>query len=221
MASDPRPPFGERVKDKLVRFGRRQAGQLRRRLNPPPFPAPAAGAALRLHVGCGMVDAPGYVNVDLLDAPHVHVQSSIDDLGVFPDACAELVYAAHCLEHFGFRHSRAVLAEWVRVLRPGGTLRVAVPDFAVIARAYAAGENLGVLQSLLLGGQDYRLNFHAAVFDEAHLRELLAASGIVDVRRWDPATADHHGFTDESAITCPMNGQRVPLSLNLEGRKAG
>ena len=218
MADEARPTFADRVKFQLLRLGRRNVGVLKRALRPPSWPA-ASDGRLRLHVGCGMVDAPEFVNVDLFAAPHVHVQTSIDDLSIFPDGCADLVYACHCLEHFGFRHSSSVLREWVRVLRPGGVLRIGVPDFAVIARAYGAGGSLRELQSLLLGGQDYRLNFHAAVFDEATLTALMNQAGIVDVHRWDPATVDHHAFTDESSITCPVGNETVPLSLNLEGRK--
>jgi SAM-dependent methyltransferase len=219
MAAEARPPIGERIKYKLLQFGRLNAGALRRRLHAPAFPVAPDGKLL-LHVGCGMVNAPGFVNIDLLEAPHVHVVRPIDDLSVFPDACADMVYACHCLEHFGFRRTRDLLEEWVRVLRPGGLLRLAVPDFSVIARAYASGASLRELQSLLLGGQDYRLNFHAAVFDEALLSEAMTGVGIANIQRWDARTTDHHDFTDESAITCPMgDGERVLLSLNLEGRK--
>lgn len=218
-AEQPRPPIGERIKYKLLQFGRLNAGALRRRLHAPAFPVAADGKLL-LHIGCGMVNAPGFLNIDLLEAPHVHVVRPIDDLSVFPDACADMVYACHCLEHFGFRRTRGLLEEWVRVLRPGGVLRLAVPDFSVIARAYAAGVSLGELQSLLLGGQDYRLNFHAAVFDEPLLRDAMANVGITDIRRWDAEDADHHDFKDESSITCPIGGgARALLSLNLEGRK--
>jgi SAM-dependent methyltransferase len=131
------------------------------------------------------------------------------------------VYASHCLEHFGYRHSRGVLAEWVRVLRPGGWLRIAVPDFAVIAAAYTAGARLPEIQGVLLGGQDYRLNFHAAVFDEALLRDLMTGAGLADIRRWDPETVEHHPFRDESSAVCQLGGGAgaVKVSLNLEGRK--
>jgi SAM-dependent methyltransferase len=219
MADEARPTLGDRVKYKVLQFGRRNVAGLKRRLRPPALPTSPDGK-LRIHVGCGSVDAAGFVNVDLLAAPHVHVQGPIDDLSVFPDGCADLVYACHCLEHFGFRHSRPVLEEWARVLRPGGLLRVAVPDFAVIARAYAAGGTIRELQSLLFGGEDYRLNFHAAVFDEAHLRELMAGVGLVDIHRWDAAAVDHHDFKDESSLTCRLGDSTVLLSLNLEGRRA-
>jgi SAM-dependent methyltransferase len=218
MSDEPRPTLGERVKDKVLRLGRRTAGAVVRQFKPPRFPASPDGR-MRLHVGCGMVEAAGFVNIDLMDAPHVHVQRPIDDLSVFPDGCAELVYASHCLEHFGYRHSRSVVAEWVRVLRSGGWLRVAVPDFAVMAQAYARGTPLRDIQGPLLGGQDYRLNFHGAFFDEPLLRELMTGAGLTEIRRWDPATADHHDFTDESGATCRFGSEAVSISLNLEGRK--
>jgi SAM-dependent methyltransferase len=218
MAEDARPTFGERLKGKALRFGRRGVGAFQRRLNPPRLPVSPDGR-LRLHVGCGMVNAAEFVNIDLIDAPHVHVQRAIDDLSLFADGCADLVYASHCLEHFGYRHTRSVLQEWVRVLGPGGVLRVAVPDFAVMAQAYAAGAPLPDIQGFLLGGQDYRLNFHAAVFDEPLLRDLLLGVGLTDVRRWDPETADHHDFRDESSATYRIGDVAVKLSLNLQARK--
>jgi len=126
MSDNPRPTFGERAKDKLIRLGRRRIGSFKRRFNPPSLPVSADGC-LRLHVGCGMVNAAGFVNIDMMDAPHVHIQKPIDDLSLFADGCADLVYASHCLEHFGYRHTLSVLQEWTRVLRPDGLLRVAVP----------------------------------------------------------------------------------------------
>ena len=215
----PRPTFGVRVQDKVVRIGRRGIGWFVRRLNPPRLPQ--SGGPLRLHLGCGMIDAPGYVNVDLLDAPHVHVQRPLDDLSVFPSGCADLVYACHCLEHFGYRHSRGVLEEWARVVRPGGVLRVAVPDFSVFARAYSEGTPLGEIEGWIMGGQDYRLNFHSALFDEVLLRALMSDVGLVDIRRWDPTVVEHHAFVDDSSQVFQSGSKTVPLSLNLEGIKKG
>lgn len=43
----------------------------------------------------------------------------------FPDRCFDYVYSSHCLEDFA--DTAGVLAEWVRVLRPGGRLVLYVP----------------------------------------------------------------------------------------------
>ena len=43
-----------------------------------------------------------------------------------PDASYDFLHASHCLEHM--RDPREALANWIRVLRPGGFLIVTVPD---------------------------------------------------------------------------------------------
>jgi predicted SAM-dependent methyltransferase len=215
---NPRPPFGERVKDKAARLTNRAVGRIRRRLAPRAMPW-FGGGPIRLHLGCGPIDAPGFINVDLLEAPHIHVQRPLDDLSVIPDGSVDLVYACHCLEHFGYRHTRTVLQEWVRVLRPSGTLRISVPDFATLARAYVQGTPLGQVAGQILGGQDYRLNFHMAIFDEPHLSEMLRSVGLQNVRRWDPEAVDGHAFKDDSSAVFRSGSDWVPLSLNLEADK--
>lgn len=188
-------------------------------LGAPPFPHRPDGRLL-LHLGCGAVDAPGFVNVDLRPAFHVHVVAPLDRLPMFRDGTADLVYACHVLEHFSHARVPRVLAEWTRLLRPGGTLRVAVPDFAAVARAYGAGVALASLQGFLMGEQDYPLNAHAAVFDEPLLSGLLAGAGLSEIRRWDPESAPDHAFRDTSALRIEIGGGGVPASLNLEGRRA-
>ena len=93
----------------------------------------------KLHLGCGAKRIPGWFHVDALDFPHVDHRGPVEDLGFIADGTVELIYASHVLEHFGRRTYMDVLREWRRVLRPGGVLRLAVPDFAAAARLYLAG----------------------------------------------------------------------------------
>jgi predicted SAM-dependent methyltransferase len=209
-------PFEQRVARRARALFRRYVGQARRRLRPPALPSRSDGRRL-LHLGCGPVHAPGFIHVDLLPAPHVHVVTNLDDLNAFADGSVDLVYASHCLEHFGHHQSLDVLREWVRVLRPGGLLRVSVPDFQRISAAHAAGVPLEALNGFLFGQQDYPLNHHHVAFDEPMLRSLLERAGVEQVRTWDPATAPHHGFADSSSVALPDG---TPVSLNLEGIKA-
>ena len=58
---------------------------------------------------------------------------------MFADDSVGLIYASHILEHFGRHQYEDVLAEWYRVLSPGGVLRLAVPDFEVCARLFVEG----------------------------------------------------------------------------------
>jgi SAM-dependent methyltransferase len=52
------------------------------------------------------------------------------------DCGAEVVYASHMLEHLSHREARGFLAEALRVLRPGGRIRLAVPDIAFHVNNY-------------------------------------------------------------------------------------
>lgn len=207
-----------RIRNKIKNVSRLQVGRIRRWIRAPKFPVRADSKTF-LHVGCGAVDAPGFINVDLNVAPHVHVQAPIDDLSAFADRSIDLLYASHCLEHFSFLRVDEVLREWVRVLVPGGTLRVAVPDFAVIARAYDSGWSLKELQGYIMGAQTYPLNTHLTAFDEATLTEALLKAGLVGIRRWDSKHVDNHEFDDDSAHRITIKGESVLLSLNLEGEK--
>ncbi|AMV25176.1 hypothetical protein VT84_12325 [Gemmata sp. SH-PL17] len=56
------------------------------------------------------------------DAPDGDAQ----DLARYPDARFDFLHSSHCLEHL--RDPFAALANWVRVVRPGGHLVVLVPD---------------------------------------------------------------------------------------------
>ena len=54
----------------------------------------------------------------------------------FPDDSVDIVYHSHVLEHLDRPIARRFLREILRVLKPGGTLRIVVPDFEFLCRAY-------------------------------------------------------------------------------------
>lgn len=178
---------------------------------------------LMLHIGCGDIDAPGYVNVDARPLPHVHFTvTDLRDLGWVPDASVDMVYMCHVLEHVPKDEVGQVLKGLVRCLKPGGVLRLAVPDFDLLIATYqACGHSIKAIQSALMGGQDYPYNFHYAVFNEAWLAQHMAGAGLQAVQRWDPRTASDHGFEDWSIRPLEIDGRSFPVSLNLEGRRPG
>jgi predicted SAM-dependent methyltransferase len=83
----------------------------------------------------------GYVNVDF-DHPAADLKADVTDLFTIEDESVDEILAFHILEHFRAGHyephlsnplnPRTVieaLAEWKRVLKPGGRLEIKVPDF--------------------------------------------------------------------------------------------
>jgi SAM-dependent methyltransferase len=89
-----------------------------------------------LNLGCGERFHPDWVNLDLHPAnPSVQEWDLQEDLP-FPDSSFDVVYHSHVLEHFSKDEGLEFLKRCYRVLRPNGTVRVAVPDLEQIARLY-------------------------------------------------------------------------------------
>ena len=178
----------------------------------------------KLHLGCGKKYIPGFFHIDILDYPHIDKKALVTDLHFIESGQVELIYAAHLLEHFGRDEFLKVLAEWFRVLAPGGVLRLAVPDFGAVAKLYVSGEIEGGLRTfmgLVVGGQRDEYDFHKVIFDEAFLTEALIDTGFSEVRGWDWRTTEHAHLDDYSQAYLPHldkeNGMLV--SLNLEAVK--
>jgi SAM-dependent methyltransferase len=176
---------------------------------------------LMLHVGCGAIDAPGFVNIDARRMPHVHFSvKDLRDLSFVPPGCADLVYLSHILEHVPHPEVASVLKALYRITAPGGVLRLAVPDFDLILEIYRqTGCDIRAILGPLMGGQDYLQNFHFCVFNQNFLTNILQGCGFVDVHAWSPATADHHAFQDWSSRDFVHNGQGFQISLNLEASR--
>jgi SAM-dependent methyltransferase len=89
-----------------------------------------------VNLGCGRVHHPDWINVDFNTSDPGVVRHDLLTGLPFADGEVDVVYHAHVLEHFGPREGAAFLRECFRVLRPGGLLRVGVPDLEEIAREY-------------------------------------------------------------------------------------
>lgn len=157
---------------------------------------------MKLDLGAGPVSPEGFMPVGRRHGSEIYPLP-------YADESVDEIRASHCLEHFPHAEGNdapsvaKVLAEWVRVLKKGGRLRIAVPDFQKIAENYANGVPQ-LTEGYVMGGQTDADDFHKALFDEASLKQLFAASGLVLFRRW---RSDIH---DCAAL---------PISLNLEGIK--
>lgn len=138
---------------------------------------PAVHEALRLNLGAREQRIPGYRNLDIETHAGVDYVGDAGDLSRFADGSAEEIYASHILEHFPAARTLPVLREWHRVLRPGGILRVAVPDFSVLVELYHRSGLEPYILNALYGDQGYPAAFHYTAFDWQRLRGLLLEAG--------------------------------------------
>lgn len=195
---------------------RRELGFVRRSLTNPPLPQ--RGGPLLVHIGCGDISSPEFINVDAQPYPHVHyVRNDITELSMFANASVDLVYMCHVLEHVRRKEIFDVLAEFRRVLKPGGVLRISVPDFDLLIAMYEGiGRDPDGIIAPLLGSHANDYDIHYWVFTERSLLEILFKAGFRAVRQWDPHQCDHHAFEDWASRTLETDGKKFSVSLNLE-----
>lgn len=159
----------------------------------------------RLNVGGGPVPIPGYLTHDALFG---------DDALLLPyaDGTMDEVYACHVLEHLNWQSYPMALQEWIRVLKPGGRLRVSVPDFVRVFRHYqnpAVQEAVGAgkfppMGAVIMGGQTDSNDYHKSMWETHDLKMLFKQFGLIAVREFFPE------FQDCS---------QYPFCANVEGRK--
>ena len=56
---------------------------------------------LRIHLGCGPIDDPRFLNVDARAFPHVHYVTKSPLMPALPSGRADMIYACHMFEHVG------------------------------------------------------------------------------------------------------------------------
>lgn len=167
-----------------------------------------------LHIGCGDNVLPKpFINIDN------RKKKGVLNLKAYPlkfkTNTFDLVYASHILEHFKKKQVVKVLVEWVRVLKPGGVLRISVPSFENLAKIYNIDKDIDNISGPLMGGQTYKDNFHYEIFNKKKLIKLLLSAGLEAIHPWDFKRTVHSKFWDFSQATT----KEIPISLNLEGRK--
>lgn len=160
----------------------------------------ASKEAIRLNIGAGNVVIPGFTPIDRKFGTEAYPLA-------YPDNSVSEIRCVHMLEHLSFREVVEALKEWNRVLKPGGRLRISVPDVEKVIALASEDKFDPHWRFYLMGGQTDDNDFHKSAWDHSHLQAYLEEHGFVGVQTWkDPGSADL---------------ARSDISLNLEGFKAG
>lgn len=103
----------------------------------------------------------------------------------FADGCADVVYSSHFLEHLPREPARHLVSEALRVLRPGGRIRLCVPDLEHAIRMYQQGDKEQMLQNYFFV-EDHGSKYasHKYMYDFELLSALLTSLGFVNIRRY-------------------------------------
>jgi predicted SAM-dependent methyltransferase len=179
---------------------------------------------MKLHLGCGKRNfGSDWIHIDGGDYPHLDGR----DICSLPydNESADLIYACHVLEYFDREEAIQVLTEWKRILKIGGILRIAVPDFDAIVRVYTQTGRLSSLLGPLYGkiSMGNITVYHKTIYNECQLMKLMCDVGFdsLNIYKYDWKETEHAHQDDHSQAYLPhMNKENgILISLNMEAIK--
>lgn len=177
---------------------------------------------MKIHVGCGQRNfGSTWLHVDGGDFDHVTGHDVF--LKPLPDNCADVIYSSHMIEYFDRVEVIELLQCWRRVIKPGGVLRLAVPDFYKMVQLYAVNNNIEMFLGPLYGRM--KMNdeyiYHKTAYDKTSLTRLLEENGFKNVVKWNWRKVEHGHVDDCSQAYLPKMDKEngILISLNLECTK--
>ncbi|KKN83504.1 hypothetical protein LCGC14_0297420 [marine sediment metagenome] len=169
----------------------------------PPIEHVVNDGKIRLNLGSGDHVVPGYINIDRKLGTEAY---PLD----YPDESVDVIRVSHLLEHFAMREVPAVLTDWVRALKPGGVLKLAVPDFDFIIKSRQE-ENGHPWPLYLFGGQLDDDDFHKSPCSKKDIARLMVYCGLDQISQW---TSE---IDDAAAMEVSLNLQGVKTATNIDG----
>lgn len=150
---------------------------------------------LYLNIGCGPKgkQSSHWVNIDAVRMKGVNYALDLTRNLPFPSDCFDGVFSEHVIEHFSDAEISSLLREVFRVMKPGGVLRVVVPDGQWILHSYVNDPSALVeyrLGSLSEGTPMQAVNSffrqryeHQFIYDYDTIRSVLLKAGFSVVER--------------------------------------
>ena len=175
---------------------------------------------VKINIGCGWRDfGKDWIHIDGGDYSHLDFKD-ITKLE-YNDNSVDLIYASHVIEYFDRDEIKDILKEWIRVLKPDGILRLAVPNFEAmvhlyVEKKYPLEKFLGPLYGKMQMGNE--TIYHRTTYDYYSLKSLVEELGMKDYKWYDWEQTEHSKFDDHSQAYIPhMDKENGTLiSLNVE-----
>jgi hypothetical protein len=179
----------------------------------------ALGGPLKLQLGCGHNELPGWLNTDSapsLGADYVDVSRPLP----FNDASFAAVFCEHTIEHLPKLEGQRMAAEVFRVLQPGGAFRVATPRLEHLCRMVLEPDST-MARMYLSFVQAFTKDPQASIADAMNLlfyghghRHLYTEPALVDLLR-------RIGFVDIVAMAGGTYGNPIFNGVDGHGRMVG
>jgi SAM-dependent methyltransferase len=188
-----------------------------------------------LNLGCGQIIQKGMINLDFFFNPNLDYAADLRfPLKIESDSMDGII-CEHTMEHLTYEQDDRLLAECYRIMKPGGTMRIILPDVSLFVKNYAEGNQAWFdkweqimfkeskdpvrskrrlatpLSALSFVTQEYG---HISAWDVPTLKFYMEKAGFKDVQQ----VAFKQGRDENLLIDTDVPG-RLYVSLYVEGIK--
>ena len=177
----------------------------------------ATDSNLKLHLGCGTFRLTNWINIDLVGLP-VDLAWDIRRKLPFADNSVSAVFHEHVMEHISGIEGYHFVKECFRVLKPGGILRIVMPDASRYLQSYFDPEHRfirewrGERPTPMIALQEEFYGFsHRAMYDYETVALFCRTAGF--------SLVEPKQFGESRLTPCPDSEWRITDSFYTEAVK--
>lgn len=198
-----------------------------------------SGGMLKLQIGSSDNIAEGWLNTDILiRRPGLAYLDAAKPFPI-PSNTLDYIYSEHLIEHLSFTEGQNMLEESFRVLKPGGKIRIACPDFdflidlcrgkkTSIQKEYIKWVTVNLInwtneeEDVIVINNFFQSWGHRFIYNFTRLSKNLTEAGFIDVTICEVGES-----SDENLRNMEQHGNFLPEKFNrletmvLEARKPG
>ena len=198
------------------------------RSNPSHIPLDRIADKEYLDIGPGRHLHEEFVSVDFNWRGGVDIVWDITAGLPLDNECMTGVFTEHCLEHIPLESGDLVLQDIFRILRPGGRVRIIMPDAALYLSRYMSAQQNdvdaeplpyaekddfhGIYQPIMSVNRIFHDHGHQFLYDWDMLRALLARHGFIEIERCEFGQGKDEKLLIDTA-------RRAPESFYVEAVK--
>lgn len=171
---------------------------------------------MKLYVGSRNYKPEGYLTVDIDASMKPDIVADITKKMDVESNTVDEIVAGHVLEHIDWPDSFKALAEFSRILKVGGIVKIAIPDMAALVRMMLSGDSAFHVVGLIygVGGRENVFEQHRYGFTASMMIDILSTLGFGEFDWWNS------DFGDASNGWVPREEQeQVGMSLNVKATK--
>jgi predicted SAM-dependent methyltransferase len=150
------------------------------KVDSPSLPSADLPHDLKLDIGCGLhykEPLEEWVHLDINPGPHIEIEADFGAIPL-PDGSVAEIYLGDVIEHVPLWRQKEVLAEWRRILKPGGIIAGRTPNLDRAMRDYAEGSlSFRDAWQSIYGWGDRPTEMHFTTFTKETLTQLFAENG--------------------------------------------